>query len=295
MIATSRSAIGTLELPGQIAKLPVLLLFPPNAGDSHDRIHHRLDRRGRGRTCRDRRAATRDPCRSGNRQPMPAHHRKAARRARRPAARNPRIDLDHRVRRDPARRRRQWAHACCCAATWTRCRCPRRPGSSSPATVPNAMHACGHDCALLDAGRRRARAVGAQGPAPRHGRLHVPARRGRPSRRALHDRGRAARHRAPRQRVRAPHRSQHARRRDPHAPGAAARLDRRAQHHGQGRGRPRRDAARLPRSDPGRRRDRHRAVGVHRAPDPGDRPRGAVDHQDRGGLAPTISCPAKCR
>ena len=37
------------------------------------------------------------------------------------------------------------ARWCCCAATWTRCPSPRRPGCRTPRRSPGAMHACGHD------------------------------------------------------------------------------------------------------------------------------------------------------
>ena len=89
------------------------------------------------------------------------------------------------------------AAPCCCAATWTRCRCRRTPACHF------ASQGAGRD-ARLRPRRAFAMLVGAaralcaaQGRAARHGRVHVPARRGGLSRRALHDRGRAAR-RSPR-------------------------------------------------------------------------------------------------
>ena len=44
---------------------------------------------------------------------------------------DPRVDQRH---RRAARRGRSRARRCCCAATWTPCRCPRTPGSTSPRT-----------------------------------------------------------------------------------------------------------------------------------------------------------------
>ena len=63
-----------------------------------------------------------------------------------------------------------------------------------------------------DARRRRAACCASRrGRARRRGALHVPARRGRLPRRALHARGRPARHRAARRRLRAAHHAQRAR------------------------------------------------------------------------------------
>ena len=174
------------------------------------------------------------------------------------------IDLDHRLRRDPARRaagRATTAAPCCCAATWTRCRCSEETGLDFASTIPGAMHACGHDShSAMLVGAARALCARARQPA-RHGRLHVPAGRGGAPRRALHDRGRAARHRAPRRGVRAAHLAQHARRASfvSRAGPLLASTDA-LNFTIRGERRPCRDAARLRRSDPRRVRDRHRAA-----------------------------------
>ena len=100
-------------------------------------------------------------------------------------------------------------------------------GLDFASTVPGRMHACGHDThtAML-AGAARVLAARADALAGR-GALHVPAGRGRLSRRALHARRRAARS-AARRRLRAAHHAQRAARDDRQPRGHAARLGRHA-------------------------------------------------------------------
>ena len=132
---------------------------------------------------------------------------------------------------------------------------PEETGLPFASTVPGRMHACGHDThtAML-AGAARVLAGARREPA-RRGALHVPAGRGGLSRRALHDRRRAARS-AARCRLRAPHHAQRPARRDRQPGGHAARLGRHAGDRGRGARRPRLDAARHARPGAGRLRDR---------------------------------------
>ena len=61
-----------------------------------------------------------------------------------PAAR--RHAAPHHLRhRRAAHRRSARVPRCCCAATWTRCRCRRTPARSAPHRSTGRMHACGHD------------------------------------------------------------------------------------------------------------------------------------------------------
>ena len=63
---------------------------------------------------------------------LPTHAGGDPRRARRPRPRRPHRHVDHVGRRRPRGRRPRAARSCC-APTWTRCRCPRTPGSSTRA------------------------------------------------------------------------------------------------------------------------------------------------------------------
>ena len=125
----------------------------------------------------------------------------------------------------------------------------------------------------------------------RHRRLHVPARRRRPSRRALHDRGRAARRSRARGCVRAPYRPQHAAPARSHA--AKGRCSPRPTRSTspQGRGGTRRCRT-TPRPDSGRLRDRHRTEGVIARRIPATDPAVLSITKIEAGR-PIISCPAR--
>ena len=58
------------------------------------------------------------------------------------------------------------APRCCCAATWTRCRCRRTPACEFASTVEGTMHACGHDTHTAMLARPRARCARAATRSP---------------------------------------------------------------------------------------------------------------------------------
>ena len=101
---------------------------------------------------------------------------------------------DHRRRWSPSSTAISPAPPCCCAATWTRCRCPRTRASSSRAAstarcTPAATTATSRCWPERPSCSRPPRHAG------RSRGLHVPARRGGRRRRQAHARRGAARHR----------------------------------------------------------------------------------------------------
>ena len=80
---------------------------------------------------------------------------------------------------------------CCCAATWTRCRCPRTPACRSARSVEGTMHACGHDThtAMLAGGRARCCAPGATSSPARCCSCSSPARKAGTARRFMMEDG----------------------------------------------------------------------------------------------------------